>query len=189
MPANVIWQARPDRCLSARRAHRRRTGSLKPSIARHRARDNAHCRWSPRGAGRPRRDRRRRGVRRGTATLRCRGLAARARALRPRARRTAPPQRCSAPPPASSSGARSRRFERIGAAGFAERARQELQATGETWRRSDEPEQLTAQELQIALLVARGATNREAAASAFLSPKTVEAPLQCLPEAWCSLPQ
>jgi DNA-binding CsgD family transcriptional regulator len=67
-------------------------------------------------------------------------------------------------------------FERIGAAGFAERARQELRASGETLRArtGDEPEQLTAQELQIALLVARGATNREAAASVFLSPKTVE---------------
>jgi DNA-binding CsgD family transcriptional regulator len=67
-------------------------------------------------------------------------------------------------------------FESIGAAGFAERARQELRATGETVRSrtGDEPGELTAQELQIALLVARGATNREAAASAFLSPKTVE---------------
>ena len=67
-------------------------------------------------------------------------------------------------------------FDRIGAAGFAERARQELRATGETLRTrtDDEPERLTAQELQIALLVARGATNREAAASLFLSPKTVE---------------
>ena len=67
-------------------------------------------------------------------------------------------------------------FERIGAAGFAERTRHELRATGERVRArtGDEPEQLTAQELQIALLVARGATNREAAASAFLSPKTVE---------------
>jgi DNA-binding CsgD family transcriptional regulator len=67
-------------------------------------------------------------------------------------------------------------FDRIGAAGFAERARQELSATGERLRAraDDEPERLTTQELQIALLVARGATNREAAASVFLSPKTVE---------------
>ena len=33
---------------------------------------------------------------------------------------------------------------------------------------------LTAQELQVALIVARGITNREAAAALFLSPKTVE---------------
>ena len=67
-------------------------------------------------------------------------------------------------------------FERLGAAAYAERARQELRASGETVRTrgAGEPEQLTAQELQIALLVARGATNREAAASVFLSPKTVE---------------
>ena len=67
-------------------------------------------------------------------------------------------------------------FERLGAAAYAERARQELRASGETVRArgAGEPEQLTAQELQIALLVARGATNREAAASVFLSPKTVE---------------
>jgi DNA-binding CsgD family transcriptional regulator len=33
---------------------------------------------------------------------------------------------------------------------------------------------LTPQELQVALLVAQGSTNREAAAALFLSPKTVE---------------
>ena len=67
-------------------------------------------------------------------------------------------------------------FERIGAATYAERARQELRASGETARAraSAEPEQLTPQELQIALLVAKAATNREAAASVFLSAKTVE---------------
>ena len=35
-------------------------------------------------------------------------------------------------------------------------------------------EQLTPQELQVALEVARGSTNREAAAAQFLSPKTIE---------------
>jgi DNA-binding NarL/FixJ family response regulator len=35
-------------------------------------------------------------------------------------------------------------------------------------------EHLTPQELQVALEVARGSTNREAAAALFLSPKTVE---------------
>jgi DNA-binding NarL/FixJ family response regulator len=33
---------------------------------------------------------------------------------------------------------------------------------------------LTSQELQVALTVAQGSTNREAAAALFLSPKTVE---------------
>ena len=83
-------------------------------------------------------------------------------------------------------------FDRIGAAGFAERARQELAATGETLRTraDDEPEQLTAQELQTALLVARGATNREAAASLFLSPKTVgKTPLQRLSQTGRALAQ
>jgi DNA-binding CsgD family transcriptional regulator len=69
-------------------------------------------------------------------------------------------------------------FERLGAEPWADRARNELRATGETVRRdrlaSDE---LTLQELQVALKVAEGATNREAAATMFLSPKTIEAHL------------
>jgi len=69
-------------------------------------------------------------------------------------------------------------FEELGADPWAERARNELRASGETLRRdrvaSDE---LTLQELQVALRVAEGATNREAAAALFLSPKTVEAHL------------
>ena len=67
-------------------------------------------------------------------------------------------------------------FETVGADPWAERARRELRATGERIARRDPTtaEQLTPQELQIALLVARGATNREAAATVFLSPKTVE---------------
>jgi len=67
-------------------------------------------------------------------------------------------------------------FERLGAAPWAERARAELAASGETSRRRDPyaAEQLTAQELQVALVVARGATNREAGAALFLSPKTIE---------------
>ena len=68
------------------------------------------------------------------------------------------------------------RFEELGAAGFADRARQELQATGDTQRRTtpDTRDELTPQERQIARLVANGATNREAAAGVFLSTKTVE---------------
>jgi DNA-binding NarL/FixJ family response regulator len=68
------------------------------------------------------------------------------------------------------------RFEQLGAVGFAERARQELQATGDTVRRAtpDTRDDLTPQERQIATLAAGGATNREVAASVFLSTKTVE---------------
>ena len=83
-------------------------------------------------------------------------------------------------------------FERIGAADFAGRARAELRATGQTVRArgAGQTRELTAQELQIALLVARGATNREAAASVFLSPRTVEkTPLQRIPQARRPLPQ
>jgi DNA-binding CsgD family transcriptional regulator len=67
-------------------------------------------------------------------------------------------------------------FERLGAAPWAERARTELGATGETVGRAaaSASGQLTPQELQVALIVAQGATNREAGAALFLSPKTVE---------------
>jgi len=67
-------------------------------------------------------------------------------------------------------------FERLGAAPWSERARVELSASGETARRRDPyaAEQLTPQELQVALVVGRGATNKEAGAALFLSPKTIE---------------
>jgi DNA-binding NarL/FixJ family response regulator len=65
-------------------------------------------------------------------------------------------------------------FDRIGTADFATRARNELRATGETIATRGGPEQLTPQELQVVQLVGAGATNREAAASLFLSPKTIE---------------
>jgi DNA-binding CsgD family transcriptional regulator len=67
-------------------------------------------------------------------------------------------------------------FDRAGAVPWSERARAELRATGETARRRDPTaaERLTAQELQVALAVAAGRTNREAAAALFLSPKTIE---------------
>lgn len=66
-------------------------------------------------------------------------------------------------------------FERLGAAPWAQRARAELQATGETVRRGgDHAGQLTPQELQVALVVSRGASNHEAAATLFISQKTVE---------------
>jgi DNA-binding CsgD family transcriptional regulator len=67
-------------------------------------------------------------------------------------------------------------FEQLGAEPWAERARAELRASGETARRRDPSliDELTAQELQIARAVAKGATNKEVAAQLFLSPRTVE---------------
>jgi DNA-binding CsgD family transcriptional regulator len=66
-------------------------------------------------------------------------------------------------------------FEQLGAAVWAARARAELAATGETLARGPGmAEKLTPQELQVAMVVARGATNAEAAAALFLSPKTIE---------------
>jgi len=67
-------------------------------------------------------------------------------------------------------------FEELDARPWAERARGELRATGETrQRRKDwEHERLTPQELQIVLHVARGLTNREVGAALFLSHKTIE---------------
>jgi DNA-binding CsgD family transcriptional regulator len=64
----------------------------------------------------------------------------------------------------------------IGADGFAERARRELLATGQTVRkRTQETERnLTAQEMQIAVRARDGQTNTEIGAELFLSPRTVE---------------
>jgi DNA-binding CsgD family transcriptional regulator len=69
-------------------------------------------------------------------------------------------------------------FEALGAHPWAERARNELRATGETVQRKRAAvDDLTLQELQVGLKVAEGATNREVAAALFISPKTVEAHL------------
>jgi DNA-binding CsgD family transcriptional regulator len=67
-------------------------------------------------------------------------------------------------------------FELHGARQWAERARQELRASGATVRRRGlgPIEELTPQELQVALLTASGATTREVAERLFLSPRTVE---------------
>jgi DNA-binding CsgD family transcriptional regulator len=67
-------------------------------------------------------------------------------------------------------------FERLGAGAWAERARNELRASGETARKRSPSaiDQLTPQELQITRLVAEGATNKEVAARLFLSPRTID---------------
>jgi DNA-binding CsgD family transcriptional regulator len=64
----------------------------------------------------------------------------------------------------------------IGMDAFAERARNELSATGETVRRraADTRDDLTAQERQIARLARDGLSNPEIGARLFLSPRTVE---------------
>jgi DNA-binding CsgD family transcriptional regulator len=67
-------------------------------------------------------------------------------------------------------------FDSLGAAPWSNLAAAELEATGETARKRDVSmrDQLTPQELQVALLLAEGRTTREAAAAMFLSPKTIE---------------
>jgi DNA-binding NarL/FixJ family response regulator len=67
-------------------------------------------------------------------------------------------------------------LEEIGMAAFAERARRELMATGETARKrtAEAAGQLTAQETHIARLVAEGRSNAEIGAQLFLSSRTVE---------------
>jgi DNA-binding CsgD family transcriptional regulator len=67
-------------------------------------------------------------------------------------------------------------FDGLGAVLWAERARVELRASGQTARRRDPStrETLTMQELQIARFVSEGLTNREVAAQLFLSPRTID---------------
>jgi DNA-binding NarL/FixJ family response regulator len=67
-------------------------------------------------------------------------------------------------------------FTEFGVEAFAERARLELEATGERARKRtvETPDQLTPQETQIARLAAQGETNREIAARLFISASTVE---------------
>ena len=64
----------------------------------------------------------------------------------------------------------------MGLDGFAERARRELLATGETVRKRtvETLTDLTAQEAQIAKLARDGHTNQEIAAQLYISPRTVE---------------
>ncbi len=66
-------------------------------------------------------------------------------------------------------------FEEIGASAWADRAATELDASGERRRSAAvSREHLTPRELQIAVAVAEGGSNREVAAELFLTPKTVE---------------
>jgi DNA-binding CsgD family transcriptional regulator len=66
-------------------------------------------------------------------------------------------------------------FSAMGAAGFAERARRELEATGERVRkRSDPSADLTPQEEQVAQLAREGRTNAEIGAQLFIGARTVE---------------
>jgi len=67
-------------------------------------------------------------------------------------------------------------FTKFGMEAFAERARVELEATGERARKRtvETRDDLTPQEAQISRLAAEGATNREIAAQLFISASTVD---------------
>ncbi|HEY2437108.1 MAG TPA: LuxR C-terminal-related transcriptional regulator [Solirubrobacteraceae bacterium] len=67
-------------------------------------------------------------------------------------------------------------FLKFGMEAFAERARVELEATGERARKRtvEARDELTSQEAQISRLAADGATNQEIAAQLFISPSTVD---------------
>ncbi|MGH3254394.1 MAG: AAA family ATPase [Streptosporangiaceae bacterium] len=67
-------------------------------------------------------------------------------------------------------------LDAMGIAGFAERARKELAATGETARKRtvETVTELTAQEAQIARLARNGRSNTEISTQLFISPRTVE---------------
>jgi DNA-binding CsgD family transcriptional regulator len=67
-------------------------------------------------------------------------------------------------------------FETLGAAPWAERARVELRACGQTARERDPSrlQNLTPQEVQVARFVGRGLSTREVAAQLFLSPRTID---------------
>jgi DNA-binding CsgD family transcriptional regulator len=68
------------------------------------------------------------------------------------------------------------RFAELGARPFVERCERELSASGlaPAKRRAFDPSRLTAQELAVAQLVARGLSNRQVASELFVSVKTVQ---------------
>ena len=115
-------------------------------------------------------------LRRGAALARLHARHVRAGAQRAGLRRAppprAPPERRAARTCATAFAA----FHQLGAEPWAERARLELAATGETTRKRDPStlDQLTPRELQVALDLASGLTTREAASKLYLSPKTIE---------------
>jgi DNA-binding CsgD family transcriptional regulator len=67
-------------------------------------------------------------------------------------------------------------FDKLGASSWATRATNELRGSGVTSNRGDVSriDELTAQEIQVAQLVAAGATNKQVAAQLFLSPRTID---------------
>ncbi len=91
-------------------------------------------------------------------------------------RRRAPPGGRAGAPARGDRGASSA----SGPAPWAERARAELRATGETARKRDPSTvaQLTPQERQVARFVAQGLSNKEVAAQLYLSPRTIDAHLR-----------
>ena len=66
-------------------------------------------------------------------------------------------------------------FDALGCASWSEQARRELRASGESSRRRDPAarDELTAQELQIARLAARGLSNREIGQQLYVSHRTI----------------
>lgn len=67
-------------------------------------------------------------------------------------------------------------FDDLDATPWTDRAQTELRASGESARRRDPStaRDLTPQEIQVAVFVAQGMTNREVAAQLFLSPRTID---------------
>jgi DNA-binding CsgD family transcriptional regulator len=66
-------------------------------------------------------------------------------------------------------------FERLGATPWVEQTEAELRAAGAIRRDTiSDPDQLSPQEVRVAVAVAAGATNKQVATSMFLSPKTIE---------------